>query len=110
MSKLAEFRQAKVAADSVAAAANGVGDKTVTATVASGAFSAGSETVNIHIRFHKKDALVASHVLANCMAKAIERNLDTLLAEAVIEAGAVVVAAKSAAVAEAQEVLREVGP
>ena len=110
MSRIAEFRAAKVDADSVKAVHDGVEAKEITATVAAGAFSAGSETVNLHVKFAKPNALVASPVLARCMAAAVQRNMGALLADAAEEARGFLVEAQIKARAEAQEVLREVGP
>lgn len=111
MSKLDEFRAAKSDADSVKAASDGLASGDVIATASAGAFSSGSETVNLHIRFtNKKNGLIASAMLARCLATAMQRSMSLLLEDAAWVANDALAAAKTKARAEAQEVLREVGP
>lgn len=110
MSKLAEYRAAKVASEGVQAAKDGVVAKAVTVQVMAGSFSTGSETVNVQIKFFKANDLVASLPLAQALAKAVGKNIESMMIGAAQEAAAVLSAARSAARSEAQDVLQEVGP
>lgn len=110
MSKIAEFRAAKFEADAVKEAKDGVEAKAVSVIVQAGAFSVGSETVNLHIKFAKANNLVVTPVLAKCLAIAVQQNIETLLYDAAQVATDLLVTAKTKARAEAEEVLQEVGP